>query len=105
MQRYGVTKKNDNWSKIQIVCIFLNDKHISELCEKLIRDNHEYGYARFEELHTFSGEVLFTREHKATTSKDKLNTHIDIDKLQVFKDFITINEIIIISFEEYLQQK
>ena len=81
--------KNGNWSKRQIVWIFWNDKHISELCEKWMRYNHEYAYTRFEELRAYSGEVLFTREHKATTSKDKPNTHIDVDKLQVFKSFIT----------------
>ena len=41
-------------------------------------------------LRTYSGEVLFTREHKATISKRKSNkkNFIDINKLQVFKDFI-----------------
>ena len=33
--------------------------------------------------------MLFTREHKATTSKDKSNTYIDIDDLKIFKDFST----------------
>ena len=33
--------------------------------------------------------MLFTREHKATTSKDKSNTYIDIDDLKMFKDFST----------------
>ena len=82
-------KKNGNWAKRQIVYVFWDDEHISELCEKWIRYNYEYAYTRFEELRTYSGEVLFTGEHKATTSKDKSNIHIDIDKLQVFKDFIT----------------
>ena len=33
--------------------------------------------------------MLFTREHKATISKDKANTYIDIDELKMFKDFST----------------
>ena len=33
--------------------------------------------------------MLFTREHKVTTSKDKSNTYIDIDDLKMFKDFST----------------
>ena len=79
--RLGRNKKNGNWAKRQIVCVFWDDEHISELCEKQIRHNYEYAYTRFEELRTYSGEVPFTREHKATTSKDKPNTHIDIDKM------------------------
>ena len=51
--------------------------------------NDNYIYTRFEELRTRSGEVLFTREHKATISKDKANTYIDIDELKMFKDFST----------------
>ena len=83
------SSKNGNWAKRQIVFVFWNDEHVAELCEKWIRHNHKYPYTRFEELRTYSGNVLFSREHKATTSKDKPNTHIDIDKLQVFKDFFT----------------
>ena len=33
--------------------------------------------------------MLFTREHKVTTSKDKSNTYIDIDDLKMYKDFST----------------
>ena len=33
--------------------------------------------------------MLFTREHKAITSKDKSNTYIDIDDLKMLKDFST----------------
>ena len=82
-------EKNGNWIKRQIVCVFWNNEHVSELCEKWIRYSNEYAYTRFEELRTYSGEVLFTREHKASTSKDKPNTFININKLQVFKHFIT----------------
>ena len=69
--------------------VFWDDGHVSELCEKWISYNHEYAYTPFEELRTYSGEMLFTREHTAITSKDKPNTYIDIDTVQVFKDFIT----------------
>ena len=31
--------------------------------------------------------MLFTREHKATMSKEKAKTYIDIDELQMLKDF------------------
>ena len=82
-------RKNGDSIKRQIVWVFWNNEHISELCEKWIYRNREYAYTRFEELRTYSGEVLFTREHKAITSKDKPNIYIDIDKLQMFKDFIT----------------
>ena len=82
-------KKNSNWKRRQIVWIFWNNGHISELCEKWIYINGKYAYTRFEELRTHSGELLFTREHKATTSKDKSNTYIDIDELKMFKDFST----------------
>ena len=37
--------------------------------------------------------MLFTREHKATTSKDKSNTYIDIHELKMFKDFSTNDKI------------
>ena len=69
--------------------IFRDDDHIPELCEKWIYLNDNYAYTRFEELRTRSGEVLFTTEHKATISKDKANTYIDIDELKMFKDFST----------------
>ena len=43
-----------------------------------------YAYTRFEELRTRSGEVVFTREHKATVSKDKSDIDdIDIDKSDI----------------------
>ena len=34
-----------------------------------------------------SGEVLSTKEHKITISKDKTDRYIDIDDLKIFKDF------------------
>ena len=85
----GAVKKNGNWKRRQIFWVFWNNVHASELCEKWIYLNDKYAYTRFEELRTHSGEVLFTREHKATTSKDKSNTYIDIDDLKMFKDFST----------------
>ena len=75
----GAVKKNGNWKRRQIFWVFWNNVHASELCEKWIYLNDKYAYTRFEELRTHSGEVLFTREHKATTSKDKSNTYIDIE--------------------------
>ena len=60
-------KKNGNWKRRQIVWVFWNNSHVSELCEKWIYLNGKYAYIRFEELRTHSGEVLFTREHKGTT--------------------------------------
>ena len=83
-----MVKKNSNWKRRQIVWIFWNNGHISELCEKWIYINGKYAYTRFEELRTHSGEMLFTREHKATR-EDKSNTYIDIDDLKIFKDFST----------------
>ena len=93
---FGLSKragnKNGNWIKRQIVLIFWN-YHVSELCEKWIYHDGSYAYTRFEELRTHSGEVVFTREHKATISKDILKTHIDIDDLKIFKDFSTSDKI------------
>ena len=83
----SMIKKNGNWKKRQIVRVLWDDDHISELCEKWIYYDGNYAYTRFEELRTRSGEVLFTREYKATASKDKSDTYIDIDELQMFKDF------------------
>ena len=34
-----------------------------------------------------SGEVLSTKEHKVTISKDETDCYIDIDDLKIFKDF------------------
>ena len=50
---------------------------------------HDDNYActRFEELRKRYGEVLFTREYKATASKDSSNMYIVIDKLLMFKGF------------------
>ena len=82
-------RKKGNWKRKQIIWIFWDDDHMSELCEKWIYHNHNYAYTRFEELRTRSGEVLFTRENKATKSKDESDTYIDIDELPMFKDFTT----------------
>ena len=81
--------KKGNWKRGRFVWVFWNDGHVSELCEKWIYHNDNYAYTRFEELRTHSGEVLFTREHKASISKDKSNTYIDIHDLNMFKDFTT----------------
>ena len=80
-------KNGNRKKKRRIVCAFWDDDHISELCEKWVYYDGNYAYTRFEELRKCSGEVLFTREYKATASKDNSNVYIDIDKLQMFKDF------------------
>ena len=80
-------KENGDWRKRHILWVFWNNNHISELCEKWIYKDGNYAYARFEELRTRSGEVLFTNEHKATLSKEKSKIYIDIDKLKIFKYF------------------
>ena len=64
--------------------IFWNNKHISNLSEKWIYRNRECAYTQFEELCTCSGEVIYTTEHKAITTKHKKNIFIDIDELKVF---------------------
>ena len=79
--------KNGNCTIRQIVWVFWDDGHISELCEKWVHYDGNYAYIRFEELLTRSGEVLFTREYMATTSKYKSDTYINNDTLQMFKDF------------------
>ena len=84
-----VKKKKGNWKRRQIVWVFWNNGYVSELCEKRIYLNGKYIYTKFEELRTHSWEVLVTREHKATTSKDKSDTYIDIDDMKIFKDFST----------------
>ena len=82
-----------NWKKRQIVWVFWDDGHVSELCEKWICYNGNYAYTKFKELRTRSSVVLLTREHKATISKDESNTCMDIDELQMFKDYTTKDKI------------
>ena len=59
--------------------------------QKWIYRNGNYAYTRSEELRTYSGEVLFIREHRTTVSKDKSDTYIYIDELMIFKVF-TVND-------------
>ena len=80
-------KKGNQKKKRRIVWAFWDDDHISELCKKWVYYDDNYAYTRFEELRECSGEVLFTREYKATASKDNSDTYIDIDEMQLFKDF------------------
>ena len=54
-----------------------------------------YAYTRFEELCTRSGEVLFTREHKATLSKEKSLRYIDIDELKIFRNMYSKDEMVL----------
>ena len=57
--------------------------------------NGNYTYTRFEELSACYGEMFFTREHKATLSKEKSLTYIDIDALKVFGDEYFEGEILL----------
>ena len=66
--------------------------HVTEICEKRICCRNNYAYARSEEFRTFSGEVFFTNEHKAVFSKNKAKTYIDINDLEIFKDFSKDNK-------------
>ena len=66
--------------------------HVTELCEKSIKknNNNEYAYTRFVNIYEYSGEVLYTREHKAVASKHKQN-FVTIDELKVFKGITKVN--------------
>ena len=79
-------KNKFNWEKRRIVWIFWKS-HVTELCEKWIYFNSNYAYTRFEEFRTCSGEVLFTNEHKVAFSKNNAKTYIDVNDLEIFKDF------------------
>ena len=65
-------KNKNNWEKKVMTWAFWKSP-VSELCEKWIYYNNNYAYTRFEE-NTCSGEVLFTNEHKAVSSKNKTKT-------------------------------
>ena len=93
--------KNGSWLKKHILWVFWNNNNVSELCEKKIFCDGNYAYIRFEELCTCSGEVLFTREHKATLSKEKSLTYIDIDELKIFRNMYSEDEIVLKTKKEY----
>ena len=59
-------KENGYLERRHILWVFWDNKHITELCEKWIKCDGNYAYTRFEELRTYSGDVIFTNEHKAT---------------------------------------
>ena len=82
-----------NWEKRKITWVFWKS-HVSELCEKWICSKYNYAYTRFEEFRTCSGEVLFTNEHKAVFSKNEAGSYIDINDLEIFKDFSSDSKII-----------
>ena len=82
-------KKNGDFIKKQSVWVFWSN-HVTELCEKWIYKNNEYAYTRFEKIYKYSGEVLYTREHKAIALKQKQN-FINIDELKVFKGITKYN--------------
>ena len=54
-----------------------------------------YVYTRSEKLCTCSGEVLYTREHKATLSKGKPFKYIDIDELKIFRNMYSKDEMVL----------
>ena len=83
--------KKGDWIKKQIVWVFRSN-HVTELCEKWIYKSNKYAYTRFEELCTYSGEVLYTTEHKEITSKHKQN-FITIDGLKVYKGTTEYNKL------------
>ena len=85
--RQSRDRKSDRKRIRRIVWDFWEVNHITELCEKWVFCDGNYACTRFEELRTRSGEVLFTREYKATASEDKSDTYIDIDELKMFKNF------------------
>ena len=64
----------------------------SHVTEKWICCRNNYVYTRFEEFRICSDEVLFTNEHKAVFSKNKAKTYIDINDLEIFKDFSKENK-------------
>ena len=67
--------KGDDWIRKKVLLVLWNYYYhyyyyyyyyISKLCENWAFYKDNYVYTRFEELCTFSGEALYTREHKAT---------------------------------------
>ena len=90
-----------NWLKRQILWLFWNNNKVIELCGKWIFYGGNYADSRFEKLCTRSGEVFFTREHKATLSKEKSLTFIDIDALKVFRNEYFEDEIILKTKKKY----
>ena len=45
--------------------------------------------------------MLFTREHKATLSKEKSLTYIDIDELKIFRNMYSEDEIVLKTKKKY----
>ena len=86
-------KNKRNWEKRKVTWVFWRS-HVSDLCEEWICSKDNYAYTRFEEFRTCSGEVLFTNEHKAVFSKNEAESYIDINDLEIFKDFSSASKII-----------
>ena len=84
--KFKNNKSKSNRGKKKITWVFWKS-HVSELCEKWTYYNNNYAYTRFEEFRTCLGEVVFTNEHKAVFSKNNAKTYIDINDLNIFKDF------------------
>ena len=86
-------KNQRSWEKRKITWVFWISL-VPELCEKWICSKDNYAYTRFEEFRTCSGEVLFTNEHKAVFSKNKAESCIDINDLEIFRYFSNDSKII-----------
>ena len=88
--------KGDDRIRRKIILVFWNNNndndnnddnnYISKLCENWAFCKDNYVYTRFEELCTFSGEALYTREHKATLSKRNTCRYVDIDEMKTYRD-------------------
>ena len=70
----------------KFLAVLWNNGYTSELCQNWAFYKGNYVYTRFEELCTRSGEVLYTREHKATLSKKDVFKYVDIDEMKAFRD-------------------
>ena len=98
-------RKNGNWIKRQIAWVFWNNEHISALCEKWIRCDHAYAYTRFEELRAYSGELLLLESIRQSHQNVNQTSSKILISCKCLKILLLIDKMIIISFEEYLQQK
>ena len=79
-------KENGYLERRHILWVFWNNKHITEPCEKWLCCDGNYICTRLEELRTYSGEVFFTNEYKATLSEKDSRTYVGIDDPKIFRD-------------------
>ena len=76
----------NNWGKRRITWIFWGS-HVSEVCKKWIHGDDNYAYTRFEGFSTCTAEVRFTNKHKTVFSEKEVRRYIDINDLEIFRDF------------------